>query len=160
MSKQILQIDEIDRKIINLVQKDPNLTHTEIAKRVNRSQPTVGVRVKKLEESGIIKFQAGIDLKSSNFYIGWLEIKTKFPEKVYDQVKECPFIINAFKRSGETNVCVMLASVDIESMDDIVNHHFRSYKEIEIVEFDIITDVMRNIVLPIDTDFQNCKCMH
>jgi DNA-binding Lrp family transcriptional regulator len=45
-----LKLDDIDRKIITLVQGDPNLTHTQIAEQINRSQPTVGMRIKKLEK--------------------------------------------------------------------------------------------------------------
>ena len=58
-----LEIDNIDMNIIKIIQKNPNLTHTQIAKKVNRSQPTVGMRIRKLEEKGLIKFQAGINLK-------------------------------------------------------------------------------------------------
>ncbi|TFF92852.1 MAG: winged helix-turn-helix transcriptional regulator, partial [Promethearchaeota archaeon] len=43
MMSNVLEIDEVDRNIIELIQKKPNLTHTEIAKQVNRSQPTVGM---------------------------------------------------------------------------------------------------------------------
>lgn len=159
MSKSILEIDEVDKKIIGLLQENPNLTHTEIASRVNRSQPTVGVRIKKLEDLGIIKFQAGINLKSSSFYIGWLDLQTKFPEKVYAKVSQCPFVINALKRSGENNVCVMLAAPELDFLDHVVNHHFRNDPDFHVIEFDIITDVMKNIVLPVDTNFESCECL-
>jgi len=35
-----LKLDDIDRRIITLVQDDPNLTHTQIAAKIDRSQPT------------------------------------------------------------------------------------------------------------------------
>ncbi|MEJ2248602.1 MAG: winged helix-turn-helix transcriptional regulator [Candidatus Lokiarchaeota archaeon] len=53
------ELDEIDRKIIKIIEENPNITHTEIAERVDRSQPTVGLRIKHLEEKGILNFQAG-----------------------------------------------------------------------------------------------------
>lgn len=159
MSKKILKIDDIDKKIINILQKDPNLSHTEIGKRVNRSQPSVGVRIKKLEEAGIIKFQAGIDLKTSNFYIGWLDIQTKFPEIIFEKVDECPFVINAFKRSGRNNVCVLIACPSFEYLDSVVNHHFRNESKFQIKNFDVVTDVVNNTVLPIDPNFKSCVCI-
>ncbi|MHA1350914.1 MAG: Lrp/AsnC family transcriptional regulator [Promethearchaeota archaeon] len=45
-----LKLDDIDRKIITLVQDDPNLTHTQIAEKISRSQPTVGMRIKSLRK--------------------------------------------------------------------------------------------------------------
>jgi len=48
MESQVFKIDEIDRNIIELIQKEPTLTHTEIAKRVDRSQPTIGMSFKRV----------------------------------------------------------------------------------------------------------------
>ena len=53
MISEKLKLDDVDIKIISLVQEDPNLTHTQIAEKIDRSQPTVGMRIKKLEKSGI-----------------------------------------------------------------------------------------------------------
>ena len=48
MESKDFKIDEVDKSIIELIQKEPTLTHTEIAKKVNRSQPTIGTRIRKL----------------------------------------------------------------------------------------------------------------
>ncbi len=58
-----LKLDDIDRQIISLVQDNPALTHTEIASRINRSQPTVGMRIKKLEKSWHLKIKPGKNFK-------------------------------------------------------------------------------------------------
>jgi len=68
-------IDEIDCKIMDLIQKEPNLTHTQIAEHVNRSQPTVGMRIKKLENLGVLKYQAGINIKVADLYFARAEIQ-------------------------------------------------------------------------------------
>ena len=80
MLSNVLDIDEIDKSIIQIIQKQPNLTHTQIAKRVNRSQPTVGMRIRKLEEAGVLKFQACINLKTADLLLARAEIKTTNPE--------------------------------------------------------------------------------
>ncbi|MEJ2295901.1 MAG: winged helix-turn-helix transcriptional regulator, partial [Candidatus Lokiarchaeota archaeon] len=73
MESKVFQIDEIDRNIIELIQKEPTLTHTEIARRVNRSQPTIGMRIRKLEDSGVLRFQAGIDVKTMDLILARVE---------------------------------------------------------------------------------------
>jgi len=63
MESKVFNIDQIDKNIIEIIQREPMLTHTEIAKKVNRSQPTIGMRIRKLEKAGVLKFQAGINVK-------------------------------------------------------------------------------------------------
>ena len=76
MASELFDIDEIDRNIIQLIQKEPTLTHTEIAKQVNRSQPTIGMRIRKLEELGILTIrdepQLGMGLEISEPVIQFL----------------------------------------------------------------------------------------
>ncbi len=49
-----MDIDRIDRKILNLLQKDARITNQELASRVGLSATPCLRRVKRLEESGII----------------------------------------------------------------------------------------------------------
>lgn len=48
-------LDEIDRKIVELLQKDARLSNAAIAERVGLTSSTVHDRVKKLERKGVIK---------------------------------------------------------------------------------------------------------
>ncbi len=52
--------DEIDRRILNALQKDASLTNSELAQAVHVSPPTCLRRVKQLTESGIIERQVAI----------------------------------------------------------------------------------------------------
>ncbi len=48
-------IDELDRKILSLLQRDARLSYREIAKELNVAVGTVYNRLKRLEEEGILK---------------------------------------------------------------------------------------------------------
>nr|WP_042682648.1 Lrp/AsnC family transcriptional regulator [Thermococcus paralvinellae] len=50
-----MMIDELDRKILSLLQKDARLSYREIAKKLNVAVGTVYNRLKRLEEEGILK---------------------------------------------------------------------------------------------------------
>ncbi len=158
MGMEVLNIDDIDKKIIQIVQKHPNLTHTEIASRVNRSQPTVGMRIKKLEESGVLKFQAGINIKSTDMVFARVEIETNHPDRILKIIEGCPFMLNAFKLNGTMNVSVILASFSLENLDKIVNFHFRNNPDVITLKLDIIVNVLRDFVLPFDFQFDKCQC--
>ncbi len=143
-------IDDIDCKIMDLIQKEPTLTHTEIAGQVNRSQPTVGMRIKKLEKLGVLKYQAGVNIKVADLCFGRVEIQTKNPKKVIETVKNCPFMINAFKLSGDRNMSILLIGTNYKFLDNIVNIHFRNNPDVIYAHMDIIENVVNDLVLPID----------
>jgi DNA-binding Lrp family transcriptional regulator len=157
MESKVFEIDEIDKNIIELIQKEPTLTHTEIAKRVNRSQPTIGMRIRKLEDSGVLKFQAGINVKTMDLILARVEIQTLNPKEIIELVKKCPYMLNAFRLSGDSNVSVFIASTKLEHLDNIINCHFRKNPNVSNVYMNIVTDVVKDFVLPFDFDFGKCE---
>ena len=48
-NNQKTDFDPIDHQILRMIQKNPAITHTEIAQELERSQPTIGARIKKME---------------------------------------------------------------------------------------------------------------
>ena len=156
MESKVFKIDEIDRNIIEIIQKEPMLTHTEIAKKVNRSQPTIGMRIRKLEKSGVLKFQAGINVKNMDLILARVEVQTLKPEKTIKLVKNCPHMLNAFRLSGTSNISILIISNKLAHIDELVNHHFRKDPNISEVYMDVITDVINDFVLPFDFNFGCC----
>jgi len=157
MESQIFKIDAVDRSIIELVQQDPSLTHTQIAKQVNRSQPTVGMRIRKLEKAGVLKFQAGINLRTVDLQIGYVYLNTNNPGAIEHLVKKCPYMLNGFRQSGIFNFTILLAGYTLKKLDKIVNNHFRDNPEINQVELNIITNIINDFVLPFNVDLDHCE---
>ena len=155
MLSERLKLDDIDRQIITIVQEDPNITHTDIAEKINRSQPTVGMRIKKLEKSGVLVFQPGINFKKVNLFLATVEVKTKNPDELMEMAKCCPFMLNAFRLSGEHNISILLASSKLEKLDNIINYHFRRNPDIGSVSMEIVTDIAKDFILPIDFDSEH-----
>ncbi|MFW9952390.1 MAG: Lrp/AsnC family transcriptional regulator [Candidatus Thorarchaeota archaeon] len=155
MISEKLKLDDIDRQIISLVQSDPSLTHTEIAEKINRSQPTVGMRIKKLEKEGILQFQPGINFKKVELNLATVEVNCTNPDEIMEMASCCPFMLNAFRLSGEHNICIFLASSKLSKLDAIVNYHFRKNPDVSSVSMEIVTDIARDFILPIDFDSEN-----
>jgi len=155
MISEKLKLDNIDRQIITLVQENPNLTHTQIAENINRSQPTVGMRIKKLEKDGILQFQPGINFKKVDLFLATVELNTRNPDEIMDMSKFCPFVLNAFRLSGEHNICIMLASSKLDKLDSVVNFHFRNNPDINSCSMEIVTEISKDLILPIDFDSED-----
>jgi DNA-binding Lrp family transcriptional regulator len=159
MMSEVFKMDEIDRKIIALVQEKPGLTHTQIAEKVDRSQPTVGMRIRRLEEQGVLQFQAGINLKAADMYFARVDIKTNKPLEIYEIVEKCPFMLNAFRLSGSAEISILMAGFSIEDIDKIVNTHLRSNPNVLMVQIDFITDIMKDFIIPFDFNLSECECI-
>ncbi|MEM2902507.1 MAG: Lrp/AsnC family transcriptional regulator [Candidatus Bathyarchaeia archaeon] len=62
LAEKKLKLDEIDRKILNLLQEDARRSFKDMAQRAGVSEATVFVRVRKLVKNGVIKaFKAILD---------------------------------------------------------------------------------------------------
>jgi DNA-binding Lrp family transcriptional regulator len=117
------------------------------------------MRIRKLEDAGVLQFQAGINIKETELYLSRCDLSTSNPEKTLAMAKNCPFIINAFRLSGEWNVSLFLASVNLEGLDRIVNYHFRDNEYIKKINMEIITDISDNFIIPLNILFESCECL-
>lgn len=48
-------MDNLDRQIISILEKNGRITHEEISKKLNMSRPAIHQRISKLEQQGIIE---------------------------------------------------------------------------------------------------------
>lgn len=143
-------IDEIDCMIMDLIQKEPTLTHAQIAEHVNRSQPTIGMRLNKLQRLGVLKFQAGITLKNDNLCFARVDIQTINPPIVFQIVRNCPFMLNGFRLSGTMNFSILITGTSYKEIEKVINHHFRGHSEITLITMEIIVDVADDLVMPLN----------
>jgi DNA-binding Lrp family transcriptional regulator len=157
MLSEKMGIDEIDCQIMDLVQKKPNLTHAQIAEHVNRSQPTIGMRIKKLEKLGVLKYQAGITLKNRDLCFARVDIQTNNPQESFEMVKKCPFMLNAMKLSGDVNLSIFLVGLDLRGLERIVNYHFRRNPAVSRVNMELIVDVADDLVLPLNFNIEHTR---
>ena len=151
-------MDEIDLSIVKLIQANPNLTHSEIAKKIKRSQPTVGQRLKKLAKKGIVKYQAGFNFKEMDMLFANVYVLTHDSMGLIDTVKNCPYMLNAFKISGEFNFCVFLTAFSLKELELIVNYHFRKNPEVINTSIELITGIVDDFIMPFNLNLKSCKC--
>ncbi len=151
MKKSIFNLDDTDKKIIEILQNNPQITHSKIAKKLGLSQPTIGLRISKLEKGGIISYQVGVNLKNnSDLNLVKVEMIDSKPNEVMDMAKHCPYVINALKQSGVYNIALYLASTSLRRIDHIIDMHFRNKEWISQIKMDMITEIARDFVLPIN----------
>jgi len=55
MKSTTIQLDEIDFKILRQMQRESRISNSELARRINLSQPATHTRIKRLETLGVIR---------------------------------------------------------------------------------------------------------
>ncbi|WP_114748880.1 Lrp/AsnC ligand binding domain-containing protein [Pleomorphovibrio marinus] len=123
---KILDIDNIDLKIISLLNEDAKTPYTEIAKKVFVSSGTVHVRMRKLEEMGIVKSATlNIDFSKLGYdisaFLGIYLEKSSLYDNVIERLKEIAEVINAYYTTGNYSIFAKIICKDTNHLRDVLN---------------------------------------
>ncbi len=152
---KLLNIDDDDKKIIEMIEKNPDITHSDIAKEIEKSQPAVGARIIKLERKNLLAKQVGFNIKKVDIKVSIVFISTKDVDSIVEKIKDCPFINHAFKISGEFNLLCFIAATDLQIIERLVDLCFRKDPNVINVKTNIIIESIHDFVLPIDFQIEN-----
>ncbi len=119
-----VQLDAIDRTILNELQRDGRLSNVELAERVHLSPSACLRRVKQLEESGVIaQYVALVNPKAvgrpgTSFTIINLERTTPQVLAAFEQaVRDVPEILDCFFVAGSNDYLVRFSYRDAEDLE-------------------------------------------
>jgi Lrp/AsnC family transcriptional regulator for asnA, asnC and gidA len=111
MSK--VNLDEIDHQILDILIDNTRIPFTDISKRLVISAGTVHVRVKKMEESGIIK---GSSLNLDYVKLGY----SNTTSEVLKALNDIPFVTVAHITTGKFNIFCKVRARDTHHAKDII----------------------------------------
>jgi DNA-binding Lrp family transcriptional regulator len=152
---EILSIDDADKKIIEMIEKNPDITHSDIAKEIEKSQPAVGARIIKLERKHLLTKQVGFNVKEVDIKVAIVYISTKDVDSIVKKIEGCPFINHAFKISGEFNVLCFISASDLQTIEKLVDLCFRRDENVVNVKTNILIESIHDFVVPIDFQIEN-----
>lgn len=119
-------MDNIDIKILKLLQNNARITASEIASRINLSIPAVSDRLKKLDASGIIeKYTAIISPKKLNkslTVIMFVSLENpKFADKFVEIIQKEDEIIECHYLAGDFDYALKIITTNTETLEMILN---------------------------------------
>lgn len=150
-----LGLDERDNIILSLVQKNPDISQEEIAKKIKLSQPSVGARIKKLQQKGILYIVNGVNFRVVDLSLAKVDVNATDTTAIINEFKDCPFFINALITSGRYNLCLFFMATDLRRLEGIVNYHLRGNSKVKDVELNIVISTSKDFVLPLNIDYDN-----
>ncbi len=150
-----LGLDDRDNTILSLVQKNPSISQEEISKKIKISQPSVGARIKKLQQKGILSSINGVNFRVVNLSLAKVDVNATDTAAIINEFKDCPFFINALITSGRHNLCLLFTAVDLKRLEGIVNYHLRGNPKVKDVELNVVISTAKDFILPLNIDYEN-----
>ncbi|MFD1256813.1 Lrp/AsnC ligand binding domain-containing protein [Mucilaginibacter terrae] len=136
---QNLEIDNLDIQILSILMKNATTPYTEIAKDLIVSGGTIHVRMKKLEEMGVIKGASlevnpqklGFDVTA---FLGiYLEKGSQYHEAV-KKLKEINEIVELHYTTGEWSIFAKIVCHDTNHLREVLNENIQGVPGIQRTE--------------------------
>lgn len=139
------ELDEIDLKILRLMQENARIAYSELSKKLGIPEATVKYRVKKLIENRVIMgFYTLLNPRKIGFpfsIIMMIQVSPESVDKVFDKLKEMPESTHVFKMTGRYNIVAILHAKDMNHVSRI-DEAVRSLEGISSAETLLVTDVV------------------
>ena len=117
-------LDDMDLKILTLLQNDATMSVTDVGKEVGLSTTPCWRRIQKLEEAGVIQRRVAIldprkinaavtvfvSIKTDQHSLAWLE-------KFHSAVQDLPEVVEFYRMSGEVDYLMRVVVPDIGAYD-------------------------------------------
>ncbi len=119
------KLDATDQSILDMLIENTRTPFTDIAKKHGISAGTVHVRVKKMEEAGIITGSSlRLDYNKLGYsfiaYVGIYLQKTSQTQFVLERINEIPFVTVAHVTTGKFNIFCKIRAKSTSHAKDII----------------------------------------
>jgi Lrp/AsnC family transcriptional regulator for asnA, asnC and gidA len=120
-----IKLDDIDKQILDMLIDNTRVPFTDIAKKLLISAGTVHVRVKKMEDSGIIRGSSlTLDYKKLGFsfiaYVGVYLQNTSQTQFVLERINDIPNVTVAHITTGKFNIFCKVRARDTTHAKEII----------------------------------------
>ena len=154
---QKIEIDELDRKILRLLQSDASLSATAIGERVGLSQSPCWRRIQRLKDTGLIKEQGlVIDRKKLGFdmmVFAHVKLTAHGRSKVAefgDTIRQFPEVMECHLLLGQVDFLLRIVTPDLEAYERFFFESLSQLPDVQEVTSSIaLTEVKHTTELPI-----------
>ena len=139
-------LDEIDKKIIGMINDNWQQGTTKMGKKLGISHTAVRSRLNRLQRD-VLKVNCSIDIEKLGLKMFFICIEARFKSKVVNHVKNCPKIICYFNTYGEYNFVMLAVAENTDTMESMIEQCF-SFN---------FTNITKYNVMPIATSSSTCQ---
>lgn len=138
-------LDKLDLQIISAMMEDAGISYADLGKQLFVSGGTIHVRIKKLQELGVVKgTKLNVDLKQLGYditaFVGIYLEKSSLYDVVAEELKKIPEIIRLNYTTGNYSMFLEVVCKDINQLRFILHDTLQHIKGIERTETFISLD--------------------
>ncbi len=118
-------LDDVNRKLLAELQRDPRLTMSELGRRVGMSAPAVTERVRRLEEAGIIRGYR-LDLDATALGLPLMAFVRVRPNpgqlpRIAQLAQKMPDVVECHRITGEDCFLIKIQFARMSALDQILD---------------------------------------
>lgn len=127
-SSAVIDLDDMDRKILELLQKQGRISNSELAKKIHLSAPATHSRVKRLEQDGYIRnYIALVDRHKVGYdNLCFIELslelhKHKQIQAILETVSSWPEVLECHHLTGEYDYLLKVAVRNTNELEQFIS---------------------------------------
>lgn len=146
-------INEIDKQILNIIQKDARIANAEIARQVGLAPSAVMERVRKLEERGVIRgYETKIDTAQIGFGLtAFVFVRTSVCGELDETLANIPEVLEVHDVAGEDCYLLKVRAENTDELGNLLREKLKPIPEIISTRTTVVLKTIKETsVLPLD----------
>lgn len=153
-----LKLDKIDLQILKLLQENSKITNLDLSKKIGLSPAPTLERVKKLEQSGIIKsYHAKVDALAIGLNVRTFALvnlawhKENALDNFLKKIKDIDEVTECYIITGDADFLMKIVCKDLQAYENLLFKTLSQIEEIERIKtLMTLSKVKKDKVLPFD----------
>ena len=149
-------LDQIDRKLLTLLQEDASLSLNELAEQVNLSRNACWNRIRQMEDKGIIVGRVTLlDPEALNVGLTvFIAVRTshhtaEWLETFRAAVRDLPEIIGIYRTTGDTDYLLQAVVPSMKAYDALYQRLISRVELSDVSSSFVMEEIKRTTVLPL-----------
>jgi len=160
MIERTINLDRTDLKILRVLQETGKISNLNLSKKIGLSPAPTLERVKKLEQSGVLKsYHAHLDSSKLGLSLNAI-IQFSLVRQVdnaginfISKIKKIPEVMEVYQVTGDHDFIVSVLTKDIAGFERIIREEFTSIEEIGSMKTMIVLKkIVDRTILPLNYD--------
>jgi Lrp/AsnC family transcriptional regulator for asnA, asnC and gidA len=134
-----LELDDLDRRMLNQLMRDASVPFSDIARELDVSPGTVHIRMKKLQDAGVVRSthievdysKIGFDISA---FLGVHLVKGSEYEVVIEALRKIPEVTEAYFTTGPYSIFLRIVCRNTKHLYDLLNHKIQRIPGVERTE--------------------------
>lgn len=150
-------MDAIDRKLLDLLQRDASLSLDELSARAALSRNACWRRIKRLEDDGVIKARVTLlDPKRINVGLtAFIALRTtehsaKWLDQFSRAVRDIPEIVGVYRLTGDLDYLLQAVIPDVAAYDSLYKRLISKITLADVSSSFVMEEIKATTVLPLD----------